>query len=129
MVSKHLAVSLVYFVCHRHYMLIAGHCISCCINNLIMRYFLSSDTYCCVEVDSFGHFFLKAKTNTLLRTAEPSWDEAFEIDLEGSQTLRLLCYKDVMGEEAPELVGKCALEVGENKPWLTIVGITSFSNC
>uniref|UniRef100_A0A8C7LX29 BCR activator of RhoGEF and GTPase n=1 Tax=Oncorhynchus kisutch TaxID=8019 RepID=A0A8C7LX29_ONCKI len=55
--------------------------------------FLLSDLYCTLEVDSFGYFANKAKTRVYRYTTEPKWNEEFEIDLEGSQTLRLLCYE------------------------------------
>uniref|UniRef100_A0A8C8MMD1 Breakpoint cluster region protein n=1 Tax=Oncorhynchus tshawytscha TaxID=74940 RepID=A0A8C8MMD1_ONCTS len=54
---------------------------------------LLSDLYCTLEVDSFGYFANKAKTRVYRYTTEPKWNEEFEIDLEGSQTLRLLCYE------------------------------------
>uniref|UniRef100_A0AAY4A7Z1 BCR activator of RhoGEF and GTPase n=1 Tax=Denticeps clupeoides TaxID=299321 RepID=A0AAY4A7Z1_9TELE len=49
--------------------------------------------YCTLEVDSFGYFMNKAKTRVYRYTTEPKWNEEFEIELEGSQTLRLLCYE------------------------------------
>uniref|UniRef100_A0A3Q2XIF6 BCR activator of RhoGEF and GTPase n=1 Tax=Hippocampus comes TaxID=109280 RepID=A0A3Q2XIF6_HIPCM len=49
--------------------------------------------YCSLEVDSFGYFVNKAKTRVYRDSTEPSWNEEFEIELEGSQTLRLLCYE------------------------------------
>uniref|UniRef100_A0A672SR01 BCR activator of RhoGEF and GTPase n=1 Tax=Sinocyclocheilus grahami TaxID=75366 RepID=A0A672SR01_SINGR len=55
--------------------------------------FLSLDLYCTLEVDSFGIFVNKAKTRVYRYTTEPKWNEEFEIELEGSQTLRLLCYE------------------------------------
>uniref|UniRef100_A0AAV2J0Y9 ribonuclease H n=1 Tax=Knipowitschia caucasica TaxID=637954 RepID=A0AAV2J0Y9_KNICA len=53
----------------------------------------SLNLYCTLEVDSFGFFSNKAKTRVYRYTTEPKWNEEFEIDLEGSQTLRLLCYE------------------------------------
>ncbi|XP_070780394.1 breakpoint cluster region protein isoform X7 [Enoplosus armatus] len=53
----------------------------------------SLNLYCTLEVDSFGFFSSKAKTRVYRYTTEPKWNEEFEIDLEGSQTLRLLCYE------------------------------------
>uniref|UniRef100_A0A8C7HCS6 BCR activator of RhoGEF and GTPase n=1 Tax=Oncorhynchus kisutch TaxID=8019 RepID=A0A8C7HCS6_ONCKI len=53
----------------------------------------SLNLYCTLEVDSFGYFASKAKTRVYRYTTEPKWNEEFEIDLEGSQTLRLLCYE------------------------------------
>ncbi|XP_016339533.1 breakpoint cluster region protein-like [Sinocyclocheilus anshuiensis] len=53
----------------------------------------SLNLYCTLEVDSFGIFVNKAKTRVYRYTTEPKWNEEFEIELEGSQTLRLLCYE------------------------------------
>ncbi|XP_076020783.1 breakpoint cluster region protein isoform X2 [Genypterus blacodes] len=53
----------------------------------------SSNVYCSLEVDSFGYFVNKAKTRVYRDSTEPNWNEEFEIELEGSQTLRLLCYE------------------------------------
>ncbi|KAL4004851.1 receptor-type tyrosine-protein phosphatase mu [Sarotherodon galilaeus] len=53
----------------------------------------SLNLYCTLEVDSFGFFSNKAKTRVYRYTSEPKWNEEFEIELEGSQTLRLLCYE------------------------------------
>ncbi|XP_057600895.1 breakpoint cluster region protein isoform X4 [Hippopotamus amphibius kiboko] len=72
--------------------------------------------YCTLEVDSFGYFVNKAKTRVYRDTAEPNWNEEFEIELEGSQTLRILCYekcynktkmtKEDGGESADRIMGK-----------------------
>lgn len=63
----------------------------------------------CFEVDSYGHFFRKVKTKQA-DGVEPHWNQDFIIELEGSQTLRILCY-----EEDPklgvQLRGKAHLEV------------------
>ncbi|XP_070249548.1 active breakpoint cluster region-related protein isoform X2 [Myotis yumanensis] len=53
----------------------------------------SAHLYCTLEVDSFGYFVSKAKTRVFRDTTEPKWDEEFEIELEGSQSLRILCYE------------------------------------
>uniref|UniRef100_A0A3B4ZR71 BCR activator of RhoGEF and GTPase n=1 Tax=Stegastes partitus TaxID=144197 RepID=A0A3B4ZR71_9TELE len=53
----------------------------------------SLNLYCSLEVDSFGYFVNKAKTRVYRDSMEPNWNEEFEIELEGSQTLRLLCYE------------------------------------
>uniref|UniRef100_A0A4W6G7X7 BCR activator of RhoGEF and GTPase n=1 Tax=Lates calcarifer TaxID=8187 RepID=A0A4W6G7X7_LATCA len=53
----------------------------------------SLNLYCSLEVDSFGYFVNKAKTRVYRDSTEPNWNEEFEIELEGSQTLRLLCYE------------------------------------
>uniref|UniRef100_A0A7N8YMM3 BCR activator of RhoGEF and GTPase n=1 Tax=Mastacembelus armatus TaxID=205130 RepID=A0A7N8YMM3_9TELE len=61
--------------------------------NVFLFLFSTSDLYCTLEVDSFGFFSNKAKTRVYRYTTEPKWNEEFEIELEGSQTLRLLCYE------------------------------------
>ncbi|XP_058387953.1 breakpoint cluster region protein isoform X2 [Diceros bicornis minor] len=75
----------------------------------------SSNLYCTLEVDSFGYFVNKAKTRVYRDTAEPSWNEEFEIELEGSQTLRILCYEKCYnktkiakedGESTDRIMGK-----------------------
>uniref|UniRef100_A0A452FCB4 BCR activator of RhoGEF and GTPase n=1 Tax=Capra hircus TaxID=9925 RepID=A0A452FCB4_CAPHI len=81
----------------------------------------SSSLYCTLEVDSFGYFVNKAKTRVYRDTAEPNWNEEFEIELEGSQTLRILCYekcyhktrltKEDGGENADRIVGKGQAQV------------------
>uniref|UniRef100_A0AAQ4NZN0 BCR activator of RhoGEF and GTPase n=1 Tax=Gasterosteus aculeatus aculeatus TaxID=481459 RepID=A0AAQ4NZN0_GASAC len=75
----------------------------------------SLNLYCTLEVDSFGFFSSKAKTRVYRYTTEPKWNEEFEIELEGSQTLRLLCYEKCYnktrqnkedGESADRIMGK-----------------------
>nr|XP_045372961.1 breakpoint cluster region protein isoform X2 [Camelus bactrianus] len=75
----------------------------------------SSSLYCTLEVDSFGYFVNKAKTRVYRDTAEPNWNEEFEIELEGSQTLRILCYEKCYnktkltkedGESTDRIMGK-----------------------
>lgn len=51
-----------------------------------------ADPYCTLEVDSFGQFQTKAKTRPCRDTDQPEWNEEFEVDLDGAQTLRILCY-------------------------------------
>uniref|UniRef100_A0A673BH37 Breakpoint cluster region protein-like n=1 Tax=Sphaeramia orbicularis TaxID=375764 RepID=A0A673BH37_9TELE len=63
----------------------------------------SLNLYCSLEVDSFGYFVNKAKTRVYRDSTEPNWNEEFEIELEGSQTLRLLCYE------------KCCSKTKQNK--------------
>ncbi|XP_064619190.1 active breakpoint cluster region-related protein-like isoform X2 [Lineus longissimus] len=72
------------------------------------------DTFCSLEVDSYGNFSMQAKTNLICNSIEPKWNETFEISLDGSQTLRVLCYKQM--SESDCLLGKCALELNQN--WL-----------
>uniref|UniRef100_A0A8C4NI15 Active breakpoint cluster region-related protein n=1 Tax=Eptatretus burgeri TaxID=7764 RepID=A0A8C4NI15_EPTBU len=49
------------------------------------------NVYCSIEVDSFGYFVNQARTRTCRDTTNPKWNEEFEIELEGSQTLHILC--------------------------------------
>uniref|UniRef100_A0A6I8QKK4 Active breakpoint cluster region-related protein n=1 Tax=Xenopus tropicalis TaxID=8364 RepID=A0A6I8QKK4_XENTR len=69
------------------------------------------DLYCTLEVDSFGYFVSKAKTRVFRDTTEPEWNEEFEIELEGSQCLRILCYekcydKSKLNKDNNEIVDK-----------------------
>uniref|UniRef100_A0A8C3ANA7 BCR activator of RhoGEF and GTPase n=1 Tax=Cyclopterus lumpus TaxID=8103 RepID=A0A8C3ANA7_CYCLU len=61
----------------------------------------SLNLYCTLEVDSFGFFSNKAKTRVYRYTTEPKWNEEFEIELEGSQTLRLLCFEKCYNKTKP----------------------------
>ena len=62
-----------------------------------------------LELDSYGHFFKKAQTHKCLRTVDPTWDEDFELELDGSQTIRILCYRVACPSNT--LIGRSALEV------------------
>ncbi|KAL8574329.1 hypothetical protein ACOMHN_015860 [Nucella lapillus] len=73
------------------------------------------DTYCCLEMDSYGHFFMKARTHISSSTSEPSWNADFELDLEGSQTLRVLCYRKGPDKKGDILLCRGALEI--TKSW------------
>ncbi|XP_043925745.1 breakpoint cluster region protein [Protopterus annectens] len=94
----------------------------------------SSNLYCTLEVDSFGYFVNKAKTRVYRDTTEPIWNEEFEIELEGSQTLRLLCYEKCYnknkipkedGEPADKIMGKGQIQLDaqtlQDKDWQKIV--------
>ncbi|XP_078481148.1 LOW QUALITY PROTEIN: active breakpoint cluster region-related protein [Ciona intestinalis] len=48
--------------------------------------------YCTLEVDSYGQFQTKAKTRPCRDTKLPAWEEEFELEVDGAQTLRILCY-------------------------------------
>jgi len=52
------------------------------------------DLYICLEVDSYGHFFRKAKTKMICESTSPCWNQDFTIELEGAQNLRVLLYED-----------------------------------
>ncbi|KAM9743568.1 breakpoint cluster region protein [Menidia menidia] len=90
----------------------------------------SLNLYCSLEVDSFGYFVNKAKTRVYRDSTEPSWNEEFEIELEGSQTLRLLCYEKCYsksrqskedGEAADRIMAKGQIKLDpqtlQNKDW------------
>ncbi|XP_056140739.1 active breakpoint cluster region-related protein isoform X1 [Lampris incognitus] len=71
----------------------------------------SANLYCTLEVDSYGYFVSKAKTRVFRDTTEPQWNEEFEIELEGSQSLRILCYetcydKSKLNKDDNEIVDK-----------------------
>lgn len=74
----------------------------------LKRTMLSTDYYIVVEIDSYGHYFRKAKSKLVCRSAQPRWNESFTLELEGSQNLRLLLYEDAA---RPVLRGKCTLKV------------------
>lgn len=76
---------------------------------------LSTDTYCSMEMDSFGHFFFKAKTTICEGSRDPAWNEDFDLELEGSQTLRILCFKKEAGPQGDRLLGRGAVEVRYEK--------------
>ncbi|XP_049644876.1 breakpoint cluster region protein [Suncus etruscus] len=80
----------------------------------------SSNLYCTLEVDSFGYFVNKAKTRVYRDTTEPNWNEEFEIELEGSQMLRILCYEKCYnklkipkedGENTDRIMGKGQIQL------------------
>nr|XP_033811667.1 breakpoint cluster region protein isoform X1 [Geotrypetes seraphini] len=89
----------------------------------------SSNLYCTLEVDSFGYFVNKAKTRVYRDTSDPNWNEEFEIELEGSQTLRILCYEKCNksrlakedGEITDRIMGKGQIQLDpqllQNKDW------------
>uniref|UniRef100_A0A3Q3N4C2 Uncharacterized protein n=1 Tax=Mastacembelus armatus TaxID=205130 RepID=A0A3Q3N4C2_9TELE len=90
----------------------------------------SLNLYCSLEVDSFGYFVNKAKTRVYRDSTEPNWNEEFEIELEGSQTLRLLCYEKCCnktkqskedGEVTDKIMAKGQIKLDpqtlQNKDW------------
>ncbi|CAF93757.1 unnamed protein product, partial [Tetraodon nigroviridis] len=88
----------------------------------------SLNLYCTLEVDSFGFFSNKAKTRVYRYTSEPKWNEEFEIELEGSQTLRLLCYEKCYsknrqnredGDTGDQIIGRGQIPV---RPQLPVQG-------
>uniref|UniRef100_A0A3Q3JV41 Active breakpoint cluster region-related protein n=1 Tax=Monopterus albus TaxID=43700 RepID=A0A3Q3JV41_MONAL len=78
---------------------------------LLSPLFWVYNLYCTLEVDSYGYFVSKAKTRVFRDTIEPQWNEEFEIELEGSQYLRILCYekcydKSMLNKDDNEIVDK-----------------------
>jgi hypothetical protein len=67
-----------------------------------------TDLYVCIEIDSYGHYFRKAKTKIICHNSNPMWNESFVLELEGSQNLRILVYQD---GDRPILRAKHVLEV------------------
>lgn len=67
-----------------------------------------ADMYICIEVDSYGHYFRKAKTKMVCRSTSPLWNESFVLELEGSQNVRILLYES---HERPILKAKHILKV------------------
>lgn len=53
-----------------------------------------ADFFICLEIDSYGHYFRKAKTKLVCRSSSPLWNESFILELEGSQNVRILLYED-----------------------------------
>lgn len=73
-------------------------------------------TYCCLELDSCGQFFTKAHSKPC-NDARPVWNEEFELELDYSHTLRILCYKKGKDNHGDILLGKSALAL--SKDWLS----------
>lgn len=72
----------------------------------------------CLEVDSYGHFFRKGRTKSvpLAAGAEARFRQELIMDVDGSQTLRILLYEEV--SQGPALLrGKATFEL--SKSWLT----------
>jgi len=61
---------------------------------LLDCFYLLTDLFVCIEVDSYGHYFRKAKSKLVCNSANPRWNEQFIIELEGSQNLRILLYEE-----------------------------------
>lgn len=69
----------------------------------------TADMFVCVEIDSYGHYFRKAKTKLICRSANPMWNESFVLELEGSGNMRVLLYED--HSERPRLKAQYVLKV------------------
>lgn len=68
-----------------------------------------ADLFICVEIDSYGHYFRKAKTKVVYGNSSPLWNEAFVVELEGSQNLRILLYEEQ--SQRPKLRAKHVIKV------------------
>nr|CAG4643078.1 EOG090X0302 [Ilyocryptus agilis] len=68
-----------------------------------------------IELDSYGHYFHKARTKMAIRSLEPHWEEDFNLELEGTRGLRVLVYEED-AKQGPVLRGKAELEL--SIPWL-----------
>ncbi len=75
-----------------------------------------ADLFVVIEVDSYGHYFRKAKTKMILNSLDPNWEEEFTIDLEGSENLRVLVYEQALNN-VTVLRGRAQLEL--SRSWLT----------
>ncbi|KAK2581864.1 hypothetical protein KPH14_002327 [Odynerus spinipes] len=71
------------------------------------------DLYIIVEVDSYGHYFKRAKSR-LVRGQAPTWGETFVVELEGSQNVRILLYEECGARSV--LRGKCIQRL--SRSWL-----------
>ncbi|XP_076364187.1 active breakpoint cluster region-related protein-like [Tachypleus tridentatus] len=75
----------------------------------------STEVFFSIEVDSYGHFFKKADTEKMRNNMEPHLNQEFVIELEGSQTLRILCYEE-HPSQGTIIRGKAAIELSQS--WL-----------
>ena len=73
----------------------------------------AADLFICVEIDSYGHYFRKAKTKLICRSSSPLWNESFILELEGSQNVRILLYEDHSPRQL--LMAKHVIKVSWNK--------------
>lgn len=76
-----------------------------------------ADLFFTLEVDNYGHFFQKQVTKVAKDSTELVFDQEFVLDLDGSQTLRILCYENVPGHPSPLFRGKASVEL--SRSWLT----------
>ena len=63
-----------------------------------------------IELDSYGHYFHKARTKMVVKSTEPNWEEDFHIELEGTRGLRILLYEED-SMQMTNLRGKAEMEV------------------
>lgn len=70
-----------------------------------------SNLFCCIEVDSYGHYFHKNSTKTPPNCVNPQWNETFLIDLDGCQNIRFLLYEEDASSSRPMLKAEHVLKV------------------
>lgn len=68
-------------------------------------------------MDTYGHYLQRAVTHISKQSLEPHFDQEFVLDLEGTQTLRVLCYEEITGQQKPFFRGKANLELSQT--WLS----------
>ncbi|XP_072043988.1 active breakpoint cluster region-related protein-like isoform X2 [Amphiura filiformis] len=73
-----------------------------------------SQLYCCIEVDSYGIFFLLAKTKTSQNSTVPTWEQTFDFEVDGAQKLRILVYDYTKGLD-DEMYDKGAMQLERSK--------------
>ncbi|CAB4066445.1 ABR [Lepeophtheirus salmonis] len=78
----------------------------------------SSEIFVILEVDSYGHYFRKSKTKSILTSCpgDPTWNEEFIIELEGSENIRILVYEQG-SSSPPTLRGRATLEL--SRSWIS----------
>ncbi|CAG2167164.1 unnamed protein product [Oppiella nova] len=70
-----------------------------------------------LELDTYGHYIQRGVTHVSRQSLEPHFDQEFVLDLEGTQTLRILCYEEISGQQKPFFRGKASLELSQT--WLS----------
>lgn len=83
-----------------------------------------ADLFLVLEVDSYGHYFRKARSKLICRSLNPKWDQSFVLDLEGSQNLRILLYEEA--QDRAILRGKSTLKLSLS--WLGTTEVTRSIN-
>nr|CAD7437711.1 unnamed protein product [Timema bartmani] len=87
-----------------------------------------ADLFVCLEVDSYGHYFRKAKSKLVCNSATPRWNEEFIIEMEGSQNLRVLIYEE--SQDRAMLRGKYTQKL--SRSWLSdqvVNRVIPFQSC
>uniref|UniRef100_A0A7G3AQH7 Putative rac gtpase-activating protein bcr/abr n=1 Tax=Lutzomyia longipalpis TaxID=7200 RepID=A0A7G3AQH7_LUTLO len=84
----------------------------------------AADLFICVEIDSYSHYFRKAKTKLICRSSSPLWNESFVMELEGSQNIRFLLYED----HAHQAILKAHHVLSLSRSWLQDVPTNKMVN-